>query len=375
MTRWAILTGEYPPQSGGVSDYTRLVARGLADAGDSIRVYAPPLSEGAEVDDTGISVRRLPGRFGTRSLARLDHWLAADKPDRILVQYVPHAFGWKAMNLPFAIWLATRARRIAPVSVMFHEVAFPFSWRPLRHALLGGVTRLMAQLVGGAAERVFVSIPAWGDVLKRYCPRMVYAEWAPVPCTFDVNPHPDAGAEVRRQFGPVIGHFGTFGAVIAPMLDPALVEFLNRVPGFAVLLMGRGSREFLERFELRHPEWIGRMISTGALPANRVSEYLRACELLIQPFPDGISSRRTSAMAGLANGLPVVTNLGQLSEPLWVNGAVAAAATPDPVAIGLLAARLLGDPAARAELGRRAGELYRDTFAIEHTIAKLRGER
>ena len=29
MTHWAILTGEYPPQPGGVSDYTRLVARGI----------------------------------------------------------------------------------------------------------------------------------------------------------------------------------------------------------------------------------------------------------------------------------------------------------------------------------------------------------
>jgi hypothetical protein len=33
---WAILTGEYPPQAGGVSDYTRLVARGLAECGDRV---------------------------------------------------------------------------------------------------------------------------------------------------------------------------------------------------------------------------------------------------------------------------------------------------------------------------------------------------
>ena len=33
MTTWAILTGEYPPQPGGVSDYTLQVCRGLAAAG------------------------------------------------------------------------------------------------------------------------------------------------------------------------------------------------------------------------------------------------------------------------------------------------------------------------------------------------------
>jgi hypothetical protein len=38
---WHILTGEYPPQPGGVSDYTRQLARALVDAGDSVEVWAP----------------------------------------------------------------------------------------------------------------------------------------------------------------------------------------------------------------------------------------------------------------------------------------------------------------------------------------------
>ena len=42
MTRWAVLTGEYPPQPGGVADYTALVAGGLAAASDLVTVYAPP---------------------------------------------------------------------------------------------------------------------------------------------------------------------------------------------------------------------------------------------------------------------------------------------------------------------------------------------
>ena len=110
MIRWAILTGEYPPDPGGVSDYTRLVARGLAAAGDGVRVYAPP-SRGTMVpDDPGVAVCRLPGRFGPRSLLVLERLLAEHpRPDRVLVQYVPHAFGFKAMNLPFAKWIATRS--------------------------------------------------------------------------------------------------------------------------------------------------------------------------------------------------------------------------------------------------------------------------
>jgi len=90
---WAIVTGEYPPQRGGVADYTRLVARGLAAAGDQVHVWTSPCAAKTP-EDPGIRVHRLPDRFGLRGLLRLDTQLRRFlNPDRVLVQYVPHAFG------------------------------------------------------------------------------------------------------------------------------------------------------------------------------------------------------------------------------------------------------------------------------------------
>ena len=54
-------------------------------------------------------------------------------------------------------------------------------------------------------------------------------------------------------------------------------------------------------------DWSDRVVAPGSLPAAAVTEYLRACDLVIQPYPDGVSSRRGTAMAALANGVPVVT--------------------------------------------------------------------
>ena len=108
MMPWAILTGEYPPQPGGVSDYTRNVARGLAQAGQAVRVFAPACV-GADPADAGVRVQRLSGGFGARGLKRLGAELAtAGAQDRLLVQYAPHAFGWKGMNVPFCLWLRAR---------------------------------------------------------------------------------------------------------------------------------------------------------------------------------------------------------------------------------------------------------------------------
>ena len=41
---WHILTCEYPPQTGGVSDYTFLVANGLASH-DEVHVWCPSVGE------------------------------------------------------------------------------------------------------------------------------------------------------------------------------------------------------------------------------------------------------------------------------------------------------------------------------------------
>src|SRR5258706_15654719 len=71
--RWVLITGEYPPEPGGVSDYSRLVARGLAAAGDEVHVWAPAASQSLPgPSEPGVAVHRLPGKFRRRGLENLD---------------------------------------------------------------------------------------------------------------------------------------------------------------------------------------------------------------------------------------------------------------------------------------------------------------
>ncbi len=368
--RWAILTGEYPPQPGGVADYTRQVALGLAAAGDEVNIFAPPYEKGHEPDYPRFKIFRLPDHFGPRGLFALEHILARIQVDRLLIQYVPHAFGAKAMNLMFASWVAARACRFAPVWVMFHEVVFPFGWWPPRHVILGAVTRVMARLVAGAADRLFSSTAAWGPLINRLCPRAKTVEWLPIPSNIPDNP---GIAHVRAATGTVIGHFGTYGPATADLLNDSLVPLLNRFDRTA-LLLGRGAVAFREQFSARHPELAGRLIALGDLPPNELAAHIRNCDVLLQPFIDGISSRRTSAMAGLANGVPLVSNLGSLSEPLWMEAqGVQVASTPncDALAAATEAVLALADEP-RAEMGRKAAVLYRKWFSLDRTLAALR---
>src|SRR6267142_1069143 len=101
MPIWHIITGEYPPQPGGVSDYTTTVAHALSEAGDEVHVWCPA-SVGSEQDNRGPRIHRDCGTFAWRDLRRLTKLLNAfTRPRRLLVQWVPHAFGCRALNVAF----------------------------------------------------------------------------------------------------------------------------------------------------------------------------------------------------------------------------------------------------------------------------------
>lgn len=371
--RWHILTGEYPPHDGGVSDYTQLVARGLAAAGDDVEVWAPVAVEAR--DPAGVLVHALPDHFGARSLASLTRGLRGDAgPHRVLVQYVPHAFGWKGSNVPFCLWLRSRTRDA--VWVMFHEVAFPIArHQRLAQNGLGVVTRGMAALVASAAERAFVSIPAWEPMVRKAASPATPVEWMPVPSAIAVDADTAAAAAVRARHGagrPLVGHFGTFGRLIRPLLAEALPRLVGETSAH-VLLIGRGSGAMAQALGDRHPALRDRVTAAGVLEAPAVSHHVAACDVMLQPYPDGVSSRRTSVMAALAHGRPVVTTSGPLTERLWHEaGGVITCPVGDAGALVRACARLLAAPSDLERAGHDASALYDSRFDIRHTIAMLR---
>ena len=333
---WHLVTGEYPPDRGGVADYTSLLARALVEAGHEARVWCPGDAEGPVAEPGGVNVHRVAGRFGPAGLARLDRELDRFAgPRTILIQYVPHAYGWKAMNLPFARWPARRARLGDDVRAMFHEVTFPWVARPLQLNFLAAVNRVMAALIIRACTRAYVTIPDWERLLRRLGAVRVPIAWTPVPSSVPSEASPHAVERRRAELigdttaTRVVGHFGTYSGLITRTLAPALRKLLDRRPDVRVLLLGRDGDRWRHELAEGRADRLDRVVATGGLPAAEIPEYLRACDLLVQPYPDGVSSRRTSVMAALANGVPVVTTLGHLSEPIWEDGPVATAPAGD----------------------------------------------
>src|SRR5262245_16602075 len=109
--QWHIITGEYPPQPGGVSDYTRLVAQTLAASGDEVHVWSPRAGAVTE-KDANVVVHSDLGNIGFADLRRMNRMLDRfPAPRHLLVQWVPHAYGYRSINLLFCLWLWFRCKR------------------------------------------------------------------------------------------------------------------------------------------------------------------------------------------------------------------------------------------------------------------------
>jgi glycosyltransferase involved in cell wall biosynthesis len=375
--RWHMLTGEYPPQAGGVSDYSRVVARGLATAGDTVHVYAPA-APGVAPDDESVTIHRLPGHFGARALTQLSHLLSRRAGDRLLVQYVPHAFGFKAMNLPFCLWLYAHSRRYGGATVIFHEVNLGFQpGDPMRYRLLDAVTKVMARLVARSAAQIFVAAPVWEPLLRRYIAAGQPVIWLPVPSTIPVVDDRAQIAATRRRYvstcGAVIGHFGTYPPAISAMLRTIIPRILAANLASTMILIGANGDTFRESLLNENPELAARVVATGHLPAPELSLAIASCDVMAQPYPDGVTSRRTSMMAALIHARAIVTTLGLLSEPLWQQSeAVALAPAGDSVTFASLVSKLLADGDRRRHYRVAAKALYGSRFDRRHTIEALR---
>jgi glycosyltransferase involved in cell wall biosynthesis len=169
----------------------------------------------------------------------------------------------------------------------------------------------------------------------------------------------------------VVCHFGTYGPSVTHDLGPVLRGLLGHRPDVRVLLLGAGGDRWRGELADGQADWHSRIIAPGPLPAAAITAYVLASDLAIQPYPDGASGRRTTLMAALANGVPVVTTIGRLSEPIWSDGAVALAPAGDPDRLARLALELLDGPGRRSELGRAGRRLYEERFAVRHTVTAL----
>jgi len=239
------------------------------------------------------------------------------------------------------------------------------------------VQRAMAAVLLQASAVAYISTETWVRYLRPLAPATQLIV-SPIPSTVrpDADPREVSRWRTRHEAddpgSAIVGHFGTYGGHVARELVRIVPLVLSVHERARFICFGRGSETFAVELRRQHPALASRIAGTGAISHEAVAAALQACDVALQPYPDGVTTRRTSVMAALANGVATVSTMGALTEPVWEEtGAVALAPAADAPAVGAAVVALLRDPRAREAQAAAGRCAYAEHFAMDRTLAAL----
>ncbi len=344
---------DVPPIPGGVADHTLVLARAL-------EVLGHPPAVLARRGDPG-RFTPLPCRTG---LTPLGLWRAVRdlNVSALLVQYVPFLFARRGVAPSLCWGLSRVASAGVPVAVFVHEPFVPFTRLPW--LVTGLPMRWQLRCILRRAAIVYAPVPRFVEIARRYARASRPVRLAPVGATLPSSAA--TRAEARRALGLANGTVAI--GVFSPAASGFLLEWVDRARAalagrrdVVLVSFGFGS----ERLPASAPTGAPLMRVTDH-DAVTVAQTMRALDLAMAPYVDGLTMRRTAAMLALAHGIPVVSSTGQLFDPKMAELAVcesSAGAFADRVA------RLVDGHADRADAARSAAR-YGATASVE-ALARL----
>src|SRR6185503_6463225 len=98
-----LVTGEYPPNGGGIADYTAQVGRGLRDRGHSVQVIALRRADGVPAADADFVGSPLSPLTYERIRRIVGH---GSSETAVVVQYESRMYGLEGLNVFWALQIA-----------------------------------------------------------------------------------------------------------------------------------------------------------------------------------------------------------------------------------------------------------------------------
>jgi hypothetical protein len=291
----------------------------------------------------------------------------------VLVQYT--ALAWSARGFPRQFLKVLHLLRLAGarIGVVFHDVE-PFTGRRavdiVRRRVQLGVMRRTVRFGDLAIFTVPFSVISWlGDSAARAVFIPVGANLSDVASgttgadSSAGNPAdawtPSPGSVGVAIYGITGGDSGT--AECTEIADGVRLA-VARGARLAVHALGRGAAE-------RDAELRGKLMDvpvelqfSGVLAADRVAAALRAADATL--FVRGaISTRRGSAIAGIACGRPVIAYRGAETAPPITEAGIVLVSRENPAELGDALYRIATDENYRAQLSERSRVAHEKYFA------------
>ncbi len=372
----AILTARIAPVRCGVGDHSVRLAHHLAERGDRVVLItaSSQVPYLANVAPAKFSISNCVPAWSWRGMRRFYKAVRAEKPDVLVVQWVPQLYGRGGITLALPLTLALLAFRGTKIHLMVHETWVNFTSLPL--FFMGVMQRLAMVILVKSSQRIGVSIDAWTSMLRAWFPKQrdqiqTIPAFSNIPYLADTEGA--LTARLNANIPPnatVLGVFSLSGSGKAySFIETAWEKILDSNEQVFLVVIGASvddAKRYLPRLINDH-----RCRFTGFLQAEEVSHWLQSIDLLLAPFTDGVSSRRGSVLAAISHGVPVVTTRGRLTDRVLFEGGPLVLSHLDEDAFANEVVALLQDDIRRKKLAATARGFYKKHFSIERVAEML----
>lgn len=229
--------------------------------------------------------------------------IEADSGGALLIQYVPFLYGRRGLSkLPERLARGCQTRGCR-VSTFIHEPWVPPTRLPW--LVLSPLQKRQLRRLASVSDAVVTAVPAWAENFGTKT-KTVYvgSTLGDPPEEIDFDPPLDS---------PVV--FSPFAAGLRWDWIARAVEKIGA--GLTIIGSDRATaaaHPAVRRYANEGWDYRGRVSAHEAL------QLLARTKLVLAPFVDGISGRRTSAMAALSVGARVLTSTGPLYDPRFAEG-------------------------------------------------------
>lgn len=295
MSAIAIVSPGYPHTRGGVTDHTERVVRNWRTQRRDVLVLGDIREKSPE--------------------ATVSDWRTASVSG-ILLQYVPFLYARRGVSR-YAERLVLAAREAGIRTTVFvHEPWVPPTRLPW--VVLSPIQRRQLMRLVKVADNVATPVPRWARMLRDDA-HLLY-----VGSTLG-EPDSDKVAAIQDPLAAPVVFSPLASGLRWDWIGPAVAAIDAQPP---LIVIGAGAEELRREHETRRwwdPSWDCR----GRLSGEQVLALLCRSSLVMAPFVDGITGRRTSALAALSAGARLVTSRGHLADGFFTRGPLIAAADRD----------------------------------------------
>lgn len=329
---------------------------------DAVEEYCRYLGAALGTHDLQLEIKRFAWEKLGWSQAFAE--LQADAPNWhgqwVLVQYT--ALGWSARGFPQRILRVLKVLRSAGcrVAVVFHDVE-PYPGIRLvdrvRHIFQVRTMRSILKLANAAIFTVPPEKLTWLAQPPTNAFFVPVGPNLPIPKTVTA-----AGFRSTLTIGVFSITGGETGARETKIILDAVREASRKLGRLRLSIFGRHAE--LREAELRRglQDCSVELTVEGVVDPEGVVQRLSECDVLL--FVRGpISSRRSSAIAGIACGLPVIAFSGSETAAPITEAGVLLVPNNSSEALHFALIRVLADPILRADLASRSRAAYQQHFS------------